>query len=164
MEIIQRVVMLSVLFLLVSCSEGMHSNSEDTYTKDLFSGNGEKIYFTGITQSNAVVPSSGGHHHSKMHGGGCVTCHGVNREGGNRMWPWFWVTAPALTPTALIGDHESDGHSHTVYDAQSLKRAIIEGVNPAGEKLNNLMPKWQMSEGDLNDLVHFLLDEHKEEH
>ncbi len=64
----------------------------------------------------------------------------------------------------LTGDHESDGHSHTVYDKPSLKRAIIEGVNPAGENLNDLMPRWQMSDKDVNDLVQFLLEEHQDEH
>ncbi|UZE94508.1 c-type cytochrome [Alkalimarinus alittae] len=162
MKKIIRVMMLSALLFLVSCSEGMHSDT--TYTKGPFSGNGEKIYFTGVTEDNSVVPTSGGHHHMKMHGGGCVTCHGINREGGNRMWPWFWVTSPALTPAALTGDHESKGHDHAVYDSNSLKRAIIEGVNPAGENLNDLMPRWQMSERDANDLVHFLLGDHQDEH
>lgn len=37
-----------------------------------------------------------------------------------------------------------------------IKRAITEGLNPAGEPLDRTMPRWQMSEEDLDDLLEFL--------
>ncbi len=146
--------------LLSGCNDSMHSNMMNNVTKANYGSNGERIYFTGQSESGTGISAIGGHHHMQMHGGGCVTCHGAEREGGARMWPWFWITAPALTSAALLGDHESDGHSHAVYDANSLKRAITEGINPAGEVLNDQMPRWQLSEQDLDALVHYLLDGH----
>ena len=143
------------LVLLGACSDSMHTS----YFKESYSSNGERIYLTGQSNRGTQIRAVGGHHHMQMHGGGCATCHGEDREGGASMWPWFWKTTPALTPAALQGnDHEDDGHSHPSYTRQSLKRAIIEGINPEGETLDALMPRWVLAAEDLDDLVNFLLD------
>ncbi len=156
---IKSLALLSPLILaLTACKDGMHDMGHSRFEQRTFASNGERIYFTGTSStSNQVISVSGGHHHMRMHGGGCVTCHGENREGGAIMWPWFWETAPALTRDSLLGDHQDDGHTHAVYDVESLKLAITDGINPAGEPLNDLMPRWQMAEQDLQDLVEFLL-------
>ncbi len=75
------------------------------------------------------------------------------------MMPYFWETAPALTAGALFGDHGEggDGHGgHDGYDDHTLRRAIRQGIDPAGEPLDDLMPRWRMSEQDLDDLIAFL--------
>ncbi len=38
----------------------------------------------------------------------------------------------------------------------TIKRAITQGVDPAGESLDWTMPRWQMSAQDLNDLLAYL--------
>ncbi len=143
-----------VFGMLVGCSEGMHQTA---IVKSSFSSNGERIYFTSTSDSGALISFSGGHHHMRMHGGACVTCHGSDREGGRRMWPYFWVVAPALTAEALTSTHD-DGHAHTTYNASTLGRAIQLGVNPDGDELDELMPRWQMPQSDLDALVAYLLD------
>nr|WP_284143614.1 cytochrome c [Vibrio alginolyticus] len=91
-----------------------------------------------------------------MHLTACADCHGVHREGGRRMYPFFWLTAPPLTTEALLGDHD-DGHGdHDAYTRESLKRVITYGVDPSGEQLDSTMPRWLMSEADLDDLVDYL--------
>lgn len=154
-----RVLLFSLFLGLAACTDGMHDMGHGQFSKKSFASNGERIYFTGVSSSNQPISTTAGHHHMLMHGGGCATCHGENREGGIRMWPWFWETAPALTRDSLLGDHQDDGHTHAVYDVESLKLAITEGINPAGEPLNDLMPRWQMAATDLDDLVAFLLSE-----
>ncbi|MDH3376573.1 MAG: hypothetical protein OEQ39_06340 [Gammaproteobacteria bacterium] len=78
------------------------------------------------------------------------------------MVPRFWVKAPALTAKAFFGEddghgHESDGHGdHENYDQTTLRRAIVDGIDPAGEPLDEAMPRWSMSEADLNDLITYL--------
>jgi hypothetical protein len=37
-----------------------------------------------------------------------------------------------------------------------VKQAITEGINPAGEPLDEEMPRWSMSQDDLDDLIDFL--------
>jgi mono/diheme cytochrome c family protein len=127
------------------------------FDKESYASVGERIYLTGRSESGASIEPIGGHHHMQMHGGSCATCHGANREGGTRMWPWFWETAPAITPKALTGEHESDGHTHELYSRDSLKKAIVEGVNPEGAALDESMPRWRMSGSDLDALVDYLL-------
>lgn len=60
--------------------------------------------------------------------------------------------APKITYKALTeGEHE--GHRYTEED---IKRAIREGIEPDGEELDPCMPRWKMSDEDLNDLIEFL--------
>ncbi|MCG8381773.1 MAG: c-type cytochrome [Gammaproteobacteria bacterium] len=151
-----KIVITSIgLVLLGACSDSMHTS----YFKESYSSNGERIYLTGQSNRGTQIRAIGGHHHTQMHGGGCATCHGGNREGGASMWPWFWKMAPALTSTALLGDHEGDGHSHLSYTRESLKRVITEGFNPEGKSLDELMPRWKLSDDDLDDLVTYLLND-----
>ncbi len=127
--------------------------------------NGERIYFTGVDATGYPIPTTGGRHgagmHRQMHGGGCASCHGANRE-GRRLWPQFWVKAPALTPSALFGDdHGGDGHGdHSTYDADSLRRAITSGIDPSGRPLDEAMPRWRMRATDLDDLIAYLRQTH----
>lgn len=122
-----------------------------------FKSNGERIYFSATSTSGVPIIPSGGGMHMSMMGGGCVTCHGADRQGG-RMMPQFWKSVPPLTPSALFGDHDEgakdDGHGgHDVYNAETLRRAITRGIDPAGKPLDQAMPRWSMSPQDLGDLI-----------
>lgn len=122
-----------------------------------FQSNGERIYFTGVSESRKPITYTGGNMHLQMMGGGCATCHGADRDGG-RMMPEFWVVAPPLTRAALFGDHdEGDGHGdHASYGMDTLRRAVSRGLEPSGEKLDPIMPRWSMSDEDWRDLLAYL--------
>lgn len=162
---------ISVL-LLVSCNGRIyHGPSTGSAIPAAFISNGERIYFTGINASGIRINANGGYGmmgmHRQMHGGGCASCHGAARE-GQRLWPRFWNKAPALTADALFGgdahENDSDGHGdHGSYDADSLRLAITKGLDPAGEYLDQAMPRWTMSRADLDDLVTFLKQSHVHE-
>jgi hypothetical protein len=79
------------------------------------------------------------------------------------MMPWFWVVAPAITVEALFGNHDqSNGHgNHQAYTVASLRRVIVEGIDPSGKRLDDAMPRWSMSEQDLDDLLEYLQGDHK---
>lgn len=158
-----------LLVLLSGCGRGIGSSPLSTnVVPNEFASNGERIYFTGVSISGKPISARGGDAamgmHRQMHGSGCATCHGVERE-GRRLMPRFWIKAPALTADALFGDddhkQDSSGHGdHGNYNAVSLRRAIIEGVDPAGELLDQAMPRWSMNESDLNDLIAYLEKSH----
>ena len=123
-----------------------------------FSSNGERIYFTGTSKRNSEIQSDGGGH-MQMMGGGCASCHGVDRRGGIRMMPYFWVKAPPLLAETLFGSHDEGGEEHgdhDSYDEMSIRKAISTGIDPSGEFLNDLMPRWRMTDEDIRDLVDFL--------
>ena len=162
-----------------------------------FSSNGERIYFTGTSESgdpitfNMHVDERTGAYSASMpygrmmdrgytgrgmmgfnwgmsmgrQGGmSCASCHGPDGR-GNRYLAMGLVVTPDIrfdTLTAADTDHaeeaeeDEDEHGHVPYDEESLKRAITQGVEPDGEPLNSFMPRWSISDRDLNDLVVFL--------
>ena len=165
-----KTIFIVMALLLASCNGRYdHDSGDRRVGSTTFVSNGERIYFTGTSASGLPVSASGGGGsmsgmHRNMHGGGCASCHGSDRE-GQRLWPKFWIYAPALSVDALFGDdnHDegSDGHGdHASYNADSLRRAITLGLDPAGETLESAMPRWSMSTTDLNDLITFLQQSH----
>lgn len=166
---IKKILVLIISLFLASCYNRFEHGPADGGTGSLaYVSNGERIYFTGSSTSGTAISGNGGsghmNVHMRMHGSGCVSCHGVERE-GTRLWPRFWIKAPALTAEALFGsdEHEngSDGHGdHGSYDSETLRRAITQGIDPAGERLDDAMPQWDMSPSDLNDLIAYLQQSH----
>ena len=170
---LNKTVFLISILLLVSCNGRYdHDSANSGVGSTAFVSNGERIYFSGTSASGLPISASGGGGsmsgmHRQMHGGGCASCHGADRE-GQRLWPQFWIKAPALSVDALFGDdaHDEggDGHGdHASYDAESLRRAITRGLDPAGEPLDQAMPRWSMSPSDLDDLISFLSQSHDHE-
>lgn len=94
----------------------------------------------------------------------CASCHGPDGRGG-RFLAMGTVQTPDIRYATLAGLEEIDGnaheegeeeHGHEAYDEESLKRVITQGIEPDGEVLNPFMPRWSMTDGDLDDLIEFL--------
>jgi cytochrome c oxidase subunit 2 len=121
----------------------------------VYVSNGETIYFTGRNDRGERIPFDGAPMWLSTHGGSCATCHGADGRGG----------APVMMGTEIPGDiryshlteeeHE-EGEEHPPYTDELIKRAITLGLNPAGDPLDPTMPRWRMSDRDLNDLIEFL--------
>ena len=117
--------------------------------------NGQTIYFTGANDRGERIPFEGAPMWLYRHGGGCASCHGADGRGG----------APVMMGTEVPGDiryhhlieeeHE-EGEEHPPYNDELIKRAITLGLDPAGEPLDLTMPRWQISDQDLDDLIEFL--------
>jgi len=54
------------------------------------------------------------------------------------------------------GEGGEEGMEHEPYTDEDIKRAITEGIEPDGEPLDWPMPRWTMSDEDLDDLIEFL--------
>jgi mono/diheme cytochrome c family protein len=129
-----------------------------------FDSNGERIYFTATSQSGQpIVPEVLGMH--QMHSGrmACADCHGPEGRGGTITVMMDTFDAPDIRYSTLTADEhehgeaEEAGHEeHPAYTDETIKRAITEGIDPAGEPLEWPMPRWRMSESDLEDLVTYL--------
>jgi mono/diheme cytochrome c family protein len=131
-----------------------------------FASNGERIYFTATDTSGQVISYSGGPSMGMMMGGGrlaCVSCHGPGGRGGTHMMHMQSMKAPDVRWSALVGMHEeghesgeSHEHSHQGYDLETFRRAVVKGEHPDGDKLDRDMPRWDMNETDLRDLMNYL--------
>ncbi len=142
--------------LLASCSSPLGWGRDHRY-----GSNGEMIYFTTESSSGQPITYSGSIR--MMHSITCANCHGPEGRGGRVTMMMSYFDAPNITWDVLTreAEHEDEPgegehEEHPPYTEETLKRAITRGIDPAGEPLDELMPRWQMSEPDLDDLVEFI--------
>jgi cytochrome c553 len=168
----------SLSLLLAACGPTRPSGMMGGFGRDAgqdFASNGERIYFTATSQRGTAITfdMAGGGMMGGMPmrmGGGmaCADCHGPDGRGGRVQMMMASFTAPNIRwETLTAADHGhakgEDDHGngvdeeaemeHPPYTEETLKRAITQGLNPAGESLAWPMPRWQMSDEDLDDLV-----------
>ena len=120
-----------------------------------YSSNGERIYFTGTSDSGRTITYRGGPMWLYMHGGSCASCHGADGRGGSPVMMGTAIPSD-IRYEHLIAEEHDEGEEHPPYDDELIKRAITEGLNPAREPLDLTMPRSDMSKEDLNDLLDFL--------
>lgn len=123
-----------------------------------FASNGERIYFTATNNAGDVIAYDGGPGGGMMGGSlACVSCHGPAGRGGRVTLMMQTFNAPDITWPALTGAHEETGEmEHPPYTEETVKRAITQGVDPAGHPLDAVMPRWRLTDRDLEDLVTYL--------
>ncbi len=85
----------------------------------------------------------------------CGNCHGRDgvgkAEGG--------ITPATITwdeLTKVYGPSHPSGRQRPAYDANSVRRAITMGLDPAGRALDSSMPRYALTRDDLDDLVAYL--------
>jgi ABC-type branched-subunit amino acid transport system substrate-binding protein len=85
----------------------------------------------------------------------CAGCHGLHGEGKTE----GGVTAGNLTWTNLLkpyGHTHPSGRKHGAFDEKLFTTAVVEGIDPAGNKLAAAMPRYQMAPEDVADLIAYL--------
>jgi len=162
--------LLIVASLLLSCghSSDPSPQAQSAAGKSYYS-NGEQIYFTGTSRRGTPISSEGtvgmmGMMTDRDHLA-CVDCHRSDGKGGTVEMMMMSFKAPDIGYRVLASkEHmhqeaeEAQTHEmeHPPYTDETLKRAITAGLDPAGNPLNQYMPRWKMSDDDLNDLLAFL--------
>lgn len=116
---------------------------------------GQQIYATGVSangdeliavMSGIDVPAS------VMP---CINCHGEQGQGK----PEGGITPSNLTWPSLARSYTGEGHNgrkHPAYNEKSLVKAIAMGLDPAGNELQKLMPRYQMNQSSMSDLIEYL--------
>lgn len=85
----------------------------------------------------------------------CVNCHGPDGQGR----PEAGIDPGNITWKVLsrsYGVRHASGREHPPYTDETLARAIVKGIDPAGNKLNLAMPHYTMPEEDLAALIAYL--------
>ena len=118
---------------------------------DSYSSVGERIYLTGVgadgqkISHTAPAVSQGS---LMMGGGGCSSCHGADGRGGTiKMMAGTAVEAPDITYDTLVNEGFTDA---------TIGRAIRDGLDEAGQPLEDAMPRWQMSDADVGEVIAYL--------
>lgn len=135
-----------------------------------FETDGERIYFTGTSRSGPPISATmPGMHRMGPGSMACANCHGADGQGGQVTMMMTTVNAPDIRYSALTEpehDHDDDQaeEEHPPYTDETIKRAITQGVDPADEPLSWVMPRWDMSEEQLNEVVEYLKTLDKQGH
>ncbi len=114
--------------------------------------NGRRIFLHGTTASGQVVQNSHG-----MEGVGCAMCHGEDGRGGMM----HGIPATDITFASLTNpqghEHEFGGRRHPAFNRETIKAAVVAGIDPAGNTLHEEMPRWTgLTTADLDDLIDYL--------
>lgn len=118
---------------------------------------GKQIYFKGSSLSGRTITAFVGRESIEAPGASmpCVNCHGSDGLGRAERGinptniTWEYLTTP-------YGLRHLSGRTHPGYTEETLAGAIVDGVDPAGNKLDGVMPRYVMSRGDLADLIAYV--------
>jgi len=123
-----------------------------------YKSDGEAIYMSGKTLDGTVVKNevdrSGLPNPTIVLS--CAGCHGADAHGKKNAIPAFGpYVAPNITWEALTG-----GDPATAYNEHSLATAIRTGIVPEGYRLHFPMPKWNLTDKQMKDLIAYLKTKH----
>ena len=130
-----------------------------------FDSNGKRIYFTATSERGTIISYNGGPVSGMMMMGGnltCASCHGIDARGGKHNMNMETMDAPDIRWSALSGEHhegqmDKEKHGENVeYNFETFRNAVVGGKHPDGDKLKEDMPRWKMSDEDLQDLMEYL--------
>jgi ABC-type branched-subunit amino acid transport system substrate-binding protein len=118
---------------------------------------GKEIYVRGTSPTGHDILAYVGESSFEVAGSAvsCANCHGLDGQGK----PEGGVTPSNLTWEALTkpyGLTHADGRRHPPYTERGLELAITRGTDPAGNRLQNVMPRYRMSRDDLADLIAYV--------
>lgn len=112
-----------------------------------FSSSGERIFLTATNGSGETIGYEEGPGDGMMSGQlACADCHGTDGQGGERQMMMETFFAPDIRWSTLEGR----------YTTETVRSAITQGIGSGGRPLISVMPRWQLSETDLADLVEYL--------
>lgn len=118
---------------------------------------GKQIYLTGISPSGAPMTAVLGNSSTEFPAAmlKCANCHRHDGRGK----PEGGISPSNIRWDELTKPYGSSGprsRKRPSYDGPLLKRSISMGLDPAGRSLDDAMPRYRMTHGDLADLVAYL--------
>ena len=116
---------------------------------------GKQIYLRGESSSGSKITAILGDFDVPASTVTCGGCHGQRGEGKTE----GGVTAGNLTWTNMIksyGHTHPSGRKHGPFDERLFTRSLVQGLDPAGNKLAVAMPRYEMSPEDISDLLAYL--------
>lgn len=118
---------------------------------------GRRLYRDGIAPAGESVAARVGAQSLVVSGSAvaCANCHGADGKGR----PEGGLRPPEITWRELAkpyGHNHEGTRSHPPFDGERFYRALSEGLDPAGQRLNPAMPRFALSRSDSAALVAYL--------
>ncbi len=72
------------------------------------------------------------------------------------------MNAPDIRWSTLLGEHHEEQtdmeeqHKHESYNFEAFRNAVESGQHPDGDNLKKDMPRWNMRNEDLQNLMNYL--------
>jgi cytochrome c oxidase subunit II len=107
---------------------------------------GKQIYDDGVGVDGRVAYSQGPDW-LRFAGSGCAVCHGDRGQGLSVQAGGVTGVAPAITWAALAARG---------YDETAVRTALTEGIDPHGREFHYYMPRWQLTDAELDALTAYL--------
>lgn len=124
-----------------------------------YSSVGQQIYYTGTTDSRVIPRSApgGAIMGFRMMGNvACVNCHGEDGRGGNVGMMFGRIEIPDIRYSALTDTRLEDGEFAPAWTDQDIARAIRDGIEPDSEVLLAPMPRWDMTDSEVSEVIAYL--------
>jgi ABC-type branched-subunit amino acid transport system substrate-binding protein len=118
---------------------------------------GQRIYTQGESPSDARISARIGMGGVELTGrtAACANCHGEDgrgrAEGGVDPLNIQWAEL-----TKPYGHRHANGRSHAAFAEEHVRRAVVQGVDPDGNRLDGAMPRYTMSAKDFSSLVAYM--------
>jgi hypothetical protein len=126
-----------------------------------FSSAGQRIYYTGADSQGVLISRTIAG--SGITGFGmmadtaaCVDCHGDDGRGGRVGMMFGAVEIPDIKYSVLTSPRSQDGTTMPAWTDADIARAIRDGLEPNGQSLKAPMPRWDMTDTQLNDVIAYL--------
>ena len=116
---------------------------------------GKAIYLRGESPSGKEIKAMVGDMDLPASTVTCAGCHGQRGEGKTE----GGVTAGNLTWSNLVktyGHTHPNGRKHGPFDEKLFTRSLVQGFDPAGNKMAVAMPHYEMAPEDMADLIAYL--------
>jgi ABC-type branched-subunit amino acid transport system substrate-binding protein len=118
---------------------------------------GKQIYLHGTSPSDSELTAHVGREGVTLPASAvpCASCHGPDGrgrpEGGVIPTDIRWSQL-----TKVYGHVHEDGRRHPAFDKAGLARVLRTGLDPADNRLDQSMPLYTLTDGDMTDLVAYL--------
>ena len=153
-KVFTHCIMVVLMALLLAACESPPKAAEPSGTgwgTGAFGSNGERIYFTSTSERGTTITyANGPTSNSWMMGNGrlaCASCHGTDGRGGEHsMGMMQTMDAKDIRWSALQSE----------FDADTFRLAVTKGQDPDGTQLDTDMPRWNIGNDDLADLIGYL--------
>lgn len=119
---------------------------------------GKIIYTTGRSPSGKELYFRlvGGGQRLPAGGVTCASCHGEDGRGVRKGGEIPDISYEALSRPSTVTLPSGGQRERAPYNDDLLARAITQGLDSSGQQLNLVMPRWNLSRSDLQDLLVYL--------